>query len=121
MKAQVPAVTHAAMVNVAGRKARKVQRKLLDAEADLHAANGVLSGAVPAKDNAKVEAALEQNIAAEEKVHEASEELEIVKHLLDNVQGDPATVDDAPAPKRGSGEGLQSLVPHMTQRANAPR
>jgi hypothetical protein len=118
MKAQSPALTQAALVSTAGRKAKKVQQKLQAAEAELHTANEILGKAVPIRDDKDIDAALEQNVAAEEKVHEAAEELEIVKELL--TEAEPHSAKDASAvpPSPGqSGRGVKSLMPHLTRRA----
>lgn len=118
MKAQPPAVTQASLVSTAGRKAKRVQRKLHEAEAELHTANEILVKAVPTRDEASIDAAVEQNVAAEEKVHDAAEELEVVNALLADAQQAPCT--DAPPLSPGrTGQGANSLIPHLNQRAAA--
>jgi hypothetical protein len=114
MKAQHPALTKEALASAAGRKAEKVQRKLQEAEAELHTANELLVEAVPKHDQQEIEDALKQNVAAEEKVHEAAEELEVVKELL--AEAGPATAPAGPARTGGqSGRGVKSLIPHLTR------
>ncbi len=117
MNTRPPALTHAARAATAGRKAQKVQRKLQEAEAELHAANGILVEAVPTRDREKIDEALEQNIAAEEKVHDAAEELEVVRELL----ADDAAPDNRVAPAERaagqSGQGVKSLIPHLSRKS----
>ncbi len=121
MKAQPPALTQAALVATAGRRARKVQHKLHEAEAQLHDANQTLVKAVPTRDEESIDAALQQNVAAEEKVHEATEELEIVNALLaDATDSVPAIAPQPPSPGQ-TGQGVKSLVPLLAQRQAASR
>jgi hypothetical protein len=119
MKApQSPALTQAALVATAGRKADKVQRKLQQAEAELHSANGVLVKAVPRHDQQEIDAALQQNVAAEEKVHDAAEELEVVKELLSDAEPDGRSADAAAAAQGQTGQGVKSLIPYLSRRPN---
>ena len=115
--AQSPALTQAALASAAGRKADKVRRKLHQAEAELHNANGILVKAVPVHDQHEIDAALKQNVAAEEKVHDAAEELEIVKELLSDA--DVRSADSRPAAPGQTGQGVKSLIPHLSRRQNA--
>jgi hypothetical protein len=117
--AQSPALTQAALASTAGRKADKVQRKLQQAEAELHNANGILVNAVPTHDQQEIDAALKQNVAAEEKVHDAAEELEIVKELLS--EGEPAvpSAKSRPAARGQTGQGVKSLMPHLARKPGA--
>jgi hypothetical protein len=112
MKSQSPALTQAALVATAGRKAHKVQHKLKQAEAELHTANEILVKAVPTRDKQDIDSAVQQNIAAEEKVHDAAEELQVVKELLSDAeagrQGSSMTNS-----KGQSGDGVKSLIPHL--------
>jgi hypothetical protein len=119
MKAQSPALTQSSLVATAGRKAKRVQQKLNEAEAELHAANDVLVDAVPARDKESIDAALEQNVAAEEKIHEAAQELEVVNELLSD--GDEAVQanNEPPAFKGQTGQGVKSLMPHLKLKAAA--
>ena len=118
-KAQSPALTQASLVSAAGRKAKRVQRKLQEAEAELHTANEILVEAVPANDKENIEAALEQNAAAKEKVHEAAEELEVVNELLSD--GNETATDEPPASKGKTGQGLKSLIHHLNRNPVASR
>ena len=118
-KAQSPALTQASLVSAAGRKAKRVQRKLHEAEAELHTANEILVEAVPAHDKESIDAALEQNVAAKEKVHDAAEELEVVNELLSD--GDEAATDEPSASKGKTGQGLKSLIPHLNRKPAASR
>jgi hypothetical protein len=118
MKAQSPALTQAALVAAAGRKAQKVQRKLHEAEVELHTANEILVKAVPTRDQHDIEAAVEQNVAAEGKVHDAVEELEVVKELLADAEA-PAGAEKLPGLRGQSGQGVKSLMPHLARRVGA--
>jgi hypothetical protein len=117
MKAQAPAITQAALVATAGRKADKVQRKLQQAEAELHTANTILVKAVPTNNRKAIDSAVEQNVAAEEKVHDAAEELQVVKELLADADAE-AIILGTPEPhsKGQSGDGVKSLMPHLARR-----
>jgi hypothetical protein len=119
MKPQIPALTQASLVSTAGRKAKKVQRKLHEAEANLHTANEILVQAVPTRDKESIDAAVEQNVAAEEKVHDAAEELEIVNALLTDADQTAQAANAAPGSKGQTGEGAQSLIPHLNRKAAA--
>ena len=118
-KAQSPALTQASLVSTAGRKAKRVQRKLKEAEAELHTANETLVEAVPAHDKESIDAALEQNAAAKEKVHDAAEELEVVSALLSD-DDQPTQVTNEPMDSTGkTGQGLKSLIPYLKRRPAA--
>ena len=120
MTRHTPALTAEAIAAAASKKTAKVQRQLVAAEAELQIASAALVEALPAGASAKVKAALKHNVAAEEKVHEAAEDLEAVKELLSD-----ATLNEAPAERRilprprkkpaagRSGEGARSLMPHL--------
>jgi hypothetical protein len=111
MKTQSPAVTPADLASAAGRKTAKVQRKLHEAQSELKTANSILVKAVPERSRRDLDQAVEQNVAAEAKVHEAADELEVVKELLDHAGG---VVTGAESGAKGrTGQGLQSLIPHL--------
>jgi hypothetical protein len=117
MKSHSPALTQAALVATAGRKTHKVHRKLKQAEAELHTANEILvkAKAKPARDKQAMEIAVRQNVAAEEKVHDAAEELQVVKQLL--AEADADTHASASSGATGqSGDGVKSLIPHLERR-----
>jgi hypothetical protein len=119
MKSQSPAVTQAALVATAGRKTHKVQRKLKEAEAELHTANEILvkAKAKEARDKQDMEIAVEQNAAAEEKVHDAAEELQVVKQLLAEADADAHTSASSGSRSTGqSGDGVKSLIAHLERR-----
>lgn len=119
MKSQAPALTKAALVSIAERKAHKVQRKLSKAESELHTANKVLKAA-PAGTRTDMEGAIEQSVAAEEKVHEAAEELEVVKELLNHANNDSTAGQKAGNASLGqTGDGLKSLMSHLAPRGSA--
>jgi hypothetical protein len=112
MKSQSPALTQAALVATAGRKAQKVQRKLKQAETELHTANEILVKAVPTRDKQDIDSAVQQNIAAEEKVHDAAEELQVVKELLSDVEAGAQGTSITNSTGQ-SGDGVKSLIPHL--------
>lgn len=124
MKSQSPALTQAALVATAGRKAHKVQRKLKQAESELHAANGILANAKARQtpDKQEIGVAVEQNVAAEEKVHDAAEELQVVKQLLAEADADAhASASSGSRATGQSGDGVKSLIPHLQRtRTEAP-
>ncbi|MDB5881314.1 MAG: hypothetical protein JWP43_1192 [Ramlibacter sp.] len=118
MKAQAPAITQAALVATAGRKAEKVQRKLQQAESELHTANKILVKAVPTQNRKEIDTAVEQNVAAEEKVHDAAEELQVVKELLADADAEAIMLgagNDTGSQGR-SGDGVKSLMSHLERR-----
>lgn len=119
MKSQTRALTQASLVSTAGRKAKRVQRKLHEAEAELHTANEILVHAVPTHDKESIDDAVEQNVAAEEKVHDAAQELEIVNALL--TEADPTTqaTGASPTSTGKTGQGAKSLIPHLNRKAAA--
>ena len=117
MKAQSPAVTQASLVSTAGRKAKRVQRKLKEAEAELHTANEILVEAVPANDKESIDAALEQNVAAKEKVHDAAEELEVVNALLSMTTSRRKPPTRSLLQRERPVRGAKSLIPHLKRKA----
>ena len=111
MKRTFPAITPEALAVAAGRKTRRVQKKLHEAESEIHSANEVL--AHPREhDGREVSEAVERSNRAERKVHEAVEDLEVVKEMLEHT--------DAPHGGNGaagkSGDGVKSLLPHLRPR-----
>jgi hypothetical protein len=120
MKFHTPALTSSAIAAAASKKTAKVQRQLIAAEAELQSASAALMEALPAGAGTEVRAALEHNVAAEEKVHEAAEDLEAVKELLSDVVVESPAADHKvhvrirrkPAAGK-SGEGAKSLMPHL--------
>lgn len=121
MKAQSPALTPASLVSTAGRKAKRVQRKLQEAEAELHMANELLVQAVPTRDKESIDAALNQNVAAEEKVHDAAQELEVVNALLSDAGETARATGTLPNAQGQTGQGAKSLIPHLHKKtASSP-
>jgi hypothetical protein len=102
-----PAITPQTLATVASRKTRRVQRKLHDAEKDMRSADEVLEHGPHARE---VDEALERNAAARRKVHEAVEELEVVKELLENAEAKEAR---GPSSSGKTGHGVRSLLPHL--------
>jgi predicted transcriptional regulator len=90
-------------------KASRAHRKVQEAEHELHAANTTLIDALPRHDERAIEDAARRTMKAESAVHSASEELEVVSHLLDD------TTSMLVSPSGASGEGLQSLVERLRQ------
>jgi hypothetical protein len=100
------------LTQLARGKTRKVQSKLKAAEDQLHEANTALLEALPEEVSQEVGAALRQASEAEQQVHEAEAELEVVAKLL-TIEA-PSPQDGASdASVQGSGEGARSLLPHI--------
>jgi hypothetical protein len=112
MKQQAPAITADALASVASRKTQKVRKKLQEAETEMRSANEMLAHASPSRIAKEVHKAVERNAAAEKKVHEAAEELEVVKEILDHAEGTPSVPGVAGALGK-SGQGVKSLLPHL--------
>ena len=115
MKSQSPALSQSSLVSTAGRKAHKVQRKLQQAEAELHSANEVLVQAKEKqmRDKQALEVAVKQNVAAEEKVHDAAEDLKVVKELLAEANAESHGTRSSSGSPGQSGDGLKSLIQHL--------
>ena len=117
--AHTPAVTSSELAAAAGKKTTKVRRKLKAAEAELTRSNSVLVKELPARKKKLVMEALKDTQAAEEKVREAAEELEVVTELLSDAETTP---QQAKTPVKGSGksgQGAKSLIPHLRSDAAA--
>ncbi len=106
-KPTATAVTPQSLASVAGRKTRRVQKKLHDAEKDMRSADEVLEHVPHAKE---VDEALERNADARRKVHEAVEELDLVKEILENADAKEPT---RPSSEGKTGQGVRSLLPHL--------
>ena len=104
-----PAVTPQELAEAAGRKARRVQRKLHEAEKEMHTANEVL---LHGPHGREVDEAVQRNAEAERKVHEAAEDLEVVKEMLHHPEG----AGPSQALPGQSGAGVKSLLPHLKNR-----
>ena len=118
MKSRSPALSPAALASVASRKTAKVQQKLRVAEVELHEANAILVEAVPTHNAQEIDEAVQRNIAAEEKVHEATQELEEVKELLCDAH---LAGTNKRATKKGlSGHGSKSLIGLLGNRPSKP-
>lgn len=115
---------------VASAKSRteKVQEDLELAEAELHLANQVIARRIGAADNAKdaqLAEAVIQNEKVEEKLHDAGEELQVVKDLLTSEEHERRELEEALKEFRGaegaalagerSGEGSASVVEHLRE------
>ena len=112
MKPQPSVLTAAATASAAGRKAKRIQRKLTLAESELQASIKVLAKPDSKRPSAEVKDALKHNVAAETKVHEATEELEVVAQLLSDVK-DALPVPPGTVQPGRSGEGAKSTIPHL--------
>lgn len=106
-----PAITPQALAAAAGRKARRVQKKLHEAEDEMRSANELLAHTPHPKE---VDEAVQRNAAAERKVHEAAEELEVVKEMLEHTE--PRGAPD-PSACGNTGQGVKSLLPHLKPKA----
>jgi hypothetical protein len=122
MKTQPLALTPAALAKAARNKTKKVQHKLEVAEAELHTANAVLIETLPSPAKKDLLSALKQNVAAEEKVREAADELQVVTELLNDGDADKSHLQKLiPKPRDAhnskSGEGAHSVIPHLPKQA----
>jgi len=119
MNSSNPVLTPDAIATAAGKKTVKVQRKLRAAEGELRSANTVLRKAVPRNARRDIGEALAESTAAEQKVHEATDELEVVSELLE-AAGDArpgAAGESQPAGSKGrTGQGSRSLMPHLSRK-----
>ncbi|MEO7393015.1 MAG: hypothetical protein ABIU58_12625 [Ramlibacter sp.] len=111
------AVSATDLASTAGKKAAKVQRKLKAAEAELSRTNMVLVKELPPSEKKIVAEALKDNQAAEEKVREAADELEVVSELLSDAQeaeaaSNSGNIKTAPTPGK-TGQGTKSIIPHL--------
>ncbi|MGZ5195158.1 MAG: hypothetical protein ACXWJM_08325 [Ramlibacter sp.] len=120
MTSRNPVLTPDALASAAGKKTVKVQRKLRAAEGELRTANTVLRKAVPKNARRDIDEALAENTAAEQKVREATDELEVVSELLGAAAGDShaGAADEGAGdePKGRSGQGARSLLPHLSRK-----
>jgi hypothetical protein len=121
MNSRNPVLTPDAIASAAARKTAKVQRKLRAAESELRTANTVLRNAGPADAQRDIGEALAENTAAEQKVHEATDELEVVAELLCAATGDSSAHADTAQvagakPMGRSGQGTRSLMPHLSRK-----
>jgi hypothetical protein len=119
MNAKSPALSKDALVGAAARKAKKVQGQLHEAEAELHSANETLVKAVPSRDQKEIDAAVQQNVVAEEKVRDAADELEVVQELLRDADASAQVAGSTPPSSGQSGQGLKSLMPHLARKTAA--
>jgi hypothetical protein len=119
MNAKSPALSKDALVGAAARKAKTVQGQLHEAEAELHSANETLVNAVPTRNQKEIDAALQHNVVAKEKVHDAAEELEVVQELLHDADASAPVAGSTPSSSGQSGQGLKSLMPHLARKSAA--
>jgi hypothetical protein len=110
-KSPAPAVTPQALAVAAGRKTRRVQRKLHEAETEMRNANEVLAHVPHAKE---IDEAVLRNAQAERKVHEAVEELEVVKEMLEHAEPRQSR---GPSAEGKTGHGVKSLLAHLKPKA----
>jgi hypothetical protein len=124
MNPQNPVLTPDAIASAAGKKTVKVQHKLRVAESELRTANAVLRRAVPKNAKREIGEALAENTAAEQKVHEATDELEVVTELLGAAAGSAQAQEAGAAagkPEGRSGQGARSLMPHLSRNPQRDR
>jgi len=107
-----PVITPQSLAHAARRKARRVQEKLKVAEEEISTANTVLTQPIEDLEQDQVREAVELNTDAEQKVHDATEELEIVKELLAHASGAPSTLQSG----KHSGDGVKSLLDKLAGR-----
>lgn len=109
-----PALAPADLAIAAGRKTRRIQKKLTEAEVDMRSANAAI---VSADDERELQLAVKHNTAAERKVHEAVEELEVVREILDQTTQDAASAAATAGSAAGkSGQGVNSALHHLRSR-----
>jgi hypothetical protein len=99
-------LNHASLTRAARKRASRAKEKARSAEVRLAAIADTLEAVVPAESVAAVEEVTQQAAVAQQEVHAAVEELEVVTELL----------SEAARPAGGpghSGEGLSSLLPHL--------
>lgn len=115
MKTSVSAVAPSALNKLARGKTRKVAQKLQVAEQELHTANAALLDTLPPALKEEVGEALDKSLSAEEKVREATEELEVVTELLALQEAQ----EDGGLPPAGqkSGHGAESVMLHIKDEA----
>jgi hypothetical protein len=103
-------LTLQSLAAAAKRKAKRAQKHVEAAEADLKVANEKLEQAIPLGDSEEIKVAHEKTQQAEKAVADASHDLEVVGELLD----DP---HDLGAHAPATGEGADSLLRNLkTQR-----
>ena len=109
-------------------KTAALQDDVRQAEAELHDANEVLAdttvGTIVTRET--VQAALLQNLNVEGQLHDAVKELQVVKELLKTAEEGKALreSEDSTLAGRRSGEGVDSVLEHMTaaaRRKDLPR
>ena len=113
-------------VSIAKIKTKKVQSDIQLAEAELHLASQVIASKLAKKAN---EAAMEKLVAhtetVEEKLRDATEELEVVTDLLHSEEEDRKRLEESLAvckaadsnaqPGTRSGEGSASVIEHLRE------
>ncbi|MDB5955293.1 hypothetical protein [Ramlibacter sp.] len=110
-------------VTVAHEKTVAVKDDVRQAEEDLHATNETLAdtvvGTIVTKES--VEAALVQNLHIEGQLHDAVKELQVVTDLLKVAEQEKSAHDseDVTMAGRRSGEGVDSVLQHMTASVRA--
>lgn len=104
------ALTPKSFASAARAKAHRAQAKALAAEAELREANKTLKQAGSRQKPADIDLAVQRTTVAEEHVHEAVEELEVVKELLDqSVTAAAAPVDGIGASGLGADSAMERL------------
>lgn len=118
MKTYSPVLTPGALASIARRKTEKIQGKLHEAEEKLHVVNEVLLDEGAGGATSRIKTAVKENLAAEDTVHTASEDLQEVKELLAGAQANDAappkadaSVSHQPRPSGKSGQGARSIIP----------
>ena len=108
-----PSTRSAKILTDALEKTDQVKEELQDAAQAISGANAVLSNPIsPANAVSAIAGAVKQNLEAESKVQDATDELETVKELLHEAQIAQAVGDAA----RNSGEGTASILGYFEGR-----
>jgi ABC-type transporter Mla subunit MlaD len=108
-----PSTRSAKILSDALEKTDQVKEELQDAADAISGANAVLSSPIStANAMSAIAGAVKQNLEAESKVQDATEELESVKELLHEAQ----IAQAAGEPARNSGEGTASILGYFEGR-----
>jgi ABC-type transporter Mla subunit MlaD len=108
-----PSTRSAKILSDALEKTDQVKEELQDAVDAISGANAVLSSPIStANAMSAIAGAVKQNLEAESKVQDATEELESVKELLHEAQ----IAQAAGEPARNSGEGTASILGYFEGR-----
>lgn len=105
------ALTSRSVTSAARRRAERAYRKLKAAQLELAAVNAALRE-TPRINSPEVASAASRTVQAERHVQEAGKELQMIAELLEEESAPSQILTGA------SGEGLDSLLPHLRNRRN---